>query len=203
MKHTITVNREVSVVKIALTGKMRSGKDTVANHLYIKYGFDRVAFGDALKKNAHAMFPWVSEFSKPRALYQAYGQLMRQIEPDVWIKHAERAVNGAIEFRVNTGAENVGVVITDLRQPNEYEWCRQNGFSIIRVVSDEDVRVKRALSAGDDFKTADLLHETEQHIDDFQVDYEIVNNSSIEKLQKDIDEIILKISGGNVIGDMG
>jgi dephospho-CoA kinase len=190
MKHTINVNREVSIVKIALTGKLRSGKDTVANHLYIRHGFDRVAFGDALKKNAHATFPWVSEFSKPRALYQHFGQLMRQIEPDVWIKHAEQAVKGAIDFRVNTGAERVGVVITDLRQPNEYEWARNNGFSIIRVTAPDEDRIARAKIAGDDFNESDLEHETESHIDGFAVDYEIHNDGTVDDLKAQVDAIL-------------
>jgi dephospho-CoA kinase len=190
MKHTLNVSREVSVVKIALTGKMRSGKDTVANHLYIRHGFDRVAFGTALKKNAHEVFPWVSEFSKPRALYQQFGQLMRDIDPDVWIKHAERAVKGAIDFRVNTGAERVGVVITDLRQPNEYEWARANGFTIIRVTAPDEVRIGRAIAAGDDFCENDLEHETEKAIDGFAVDYEIVNDGSVDDLKRKIDDIM-------------
>jgi dephospho-CoA kinase len=190
MRHTINVNREVSVVKIALTGKMRSGKDTVANHLYIRHSFNRVAFGDALKKNAHATFPWVSEFSKPRALYQNFGQLMRQIEPDVWIKHAERAVKGAIDFNVNTGAEKIGVVITDLRQPNEYDWCRNNGYTIIRVTAPDEDRLLRAKLAGDDFTEADLEHETESHIDGFTVDFEIHNDGSVDDLKRKVDEIL-------------
>jgi dephospho-CoA kinase len=190
MKHTLSVNREIPVVKIALTGKMRSGKDLCGNHLYIRYGFDRVAFGDAMKKNAHAAFPWVSEFSKPRALYQAYAQLMRQIEPDVWIKHAERAVKGAIDFRVNTGAENVGVVITDLRQLNEYEWARANGFTLIRVTAPDEDRIVRAKLAGDSFTEADLEHETESHIDGFAVDYEIHNDGSVDELKAQIDAIL-------------
>jgi dephospho-CoA kinase len=194
MKHTINVNREVSIVKIALTGKMRSGKDTAANHLYIRHSFDRVAFGDALKKNAHAAFPWVSEFSKPRALYQQFGQLMREIEPDVWIKHAELAVKGAIEFRVNTGAEKVGVVITDLRQPNEYEWAKANGFTIIRVTAPDEDRIARAKIAGDDFTEADLEHETESHIDGFAVDAEIVNGGTVDELEAQIDLILEAIS---------
>jgi hypothetical protein len=33
MKSTITVSREIPVIKIALTGKLRSGKDSVANLL--------------------------------------------------------------------------------------------------------------------------------------------------------------------------
>jgi dephospho-CoA kinase len=196
MKHTITVNREVSVVKIALTGKMRSGKDTVANHLYIRHSFNRVAFGDALKKNAHATFPWVSEFSKPRALYQAYGQLMRQIEPDVWVKHAEQAVKGVIDFRVNTGAEKVGVVITDVRQQNEVDWCRANGFTLIRVTAPDEDRIARAIAAGDDFNEADLEHETESHIDGFAVDYEIVNAGSVDDLRAQVEAVLTSIQTG-------
>jgi dephospho-CoA kinase len=190
MKHTLSVNREIPVVKIALTGKMRSGKDLCGNHLYIKYGFDRVAFGDALKKHAHATFPWVSEFSKPRALYQSYGQLMRQVDENVWVKHAEQAVKGAIDFRVNTGAEQVGVVITDLRQPNEYEWARANGFTVIRVTAPDEDRLWRAKLAGDDFTEADLEHETESHIDGFAVDYEIHNDGSIDDLKAQIDAVL-------------
>jgi dephospho-CoA kinase len=190
MKHTLSVNRSIPVVKIALTGKMRSGKDLCGSHLYINYGFNRVAFGDALKKHAHATFPWVSEFSKPRALYQQFGQLMREIEANVWIKHAERAVKGVIDFNVNTGAEKVGVVITDLRQPNEYEWARNNGFTIIRVTAPDEDRLWRAKLAGDDFTEADLEHETESHIDGFTVDYEVMNNGSIDGLNKQIDMVL-------------
>jgi dephospho-CoA kinase len=190
MKHTIKVEREIPVIKIALSGRLRSGKDTIANHLYIKHSFNRVAFGDALKKNAHATFPWVSEFSKPRALYQQFGQLMRQIEPDVWIKHAEQAVKGAIDFRVNTGAEKVGVVITDLRQPNEFEWAKANGFTIIRVTAPDEDRMWRAKLAGDDFNEADLEHETESHIDGFAVDFEIHNDGTVEELKAQIDAIL-------------
>lgn len=196
MKHTITVNREIPVLKIALTGKMRAGKDEVAHHLYIRYGFDKVAFGTALKKNAHAIFPWASEGSKPRALYQQFGQLMREIEPDVWVKHAERAVQGAIDFRVNTGAERVGVVISDLRQPNEYEWARANGFTIILVTAPDKVRIARAVEAGDDFTVHDLAHETEQAINGFEVDAVIVNKGSLEELQTKVDVIMDQIMKG-------
>jgi dephospho-CoA kinase len=194
MKHTINVNREVSVIKIALTGKMRSGKDLCGSHLYANHGFDRVAFGDDLKRNAHATFPWISDSSKPRALYQQYGQLMRQIDPDVWVKHAERSVKCSINLRLNRGAEKIGVVITDLRQPNEYAWARANGFTIIRVTAPDEDRLLRAKLAGDDFNEADLEHETESHIDGFAVDYEITNDGTIDELKARIDAIMEVIS---------
>jgi dephospho-CoA kinase len=190
MKHTLSVNRSIPVVKIALTGKMRSGKDLCGSHLYINYGFDRVAFGDALKKNAHATFPWVSESSKPRSLYQNFGQLMRQMDENVWIKHAEIAVQGAIDYRVNTGAEQVGIVITDLRQTNEFYWARKHGFTIIRVTAPDEDRIARAKIAGDDFTEADLEHETESHIDGFAVDYEIHNDGTVDDLKRKLDEIM-------------
>jgi dephospho-CoA kinase len=190
MKHTLNVSREVEVIKIALTGKLRAGKDELARHLYIKYGFNRIAFGDALKHNAHETFPWISQSSKPRALYQKFGQLMREIDPDVWIKHAERAVNGAIDFRVNTGAERVGVVVTDLRQGNEWYWAKDNGFTIIRVTAPDEVRIGRAIAAGDDFCENDLEHETEKAIDGFAVDFDVVNDGSVDDLKRKIDEIM-------------
>jgi dephospho-CoA kinase len=190
MRHTINVNREVSIVKIALTGKLRAGKDEVAQYLYIRHGFNRVAFGDALKRHAHEVFPWIPQSSKPRALFQAFGQLMREIDPDVWVKHAERAVQGALDFRVNTGAERVGIVLTDVRQANEVAWCRENGFTLIRVTAPDEVRIARAIEAGDDFTVHDLAHETELAIDGFEVDYEIVNDGSVDELKAKVDEII-------------
>jgi dephospho-CoA kinase len=201
VKTTIKVECEIPVIKIALSGRLRSGKDTCANHLYIKYGFDRVAFGDALKRTVNEVFPWVTGPNKPRALLQQYGQLMRQVDGDVWIKHAERAVKGAIDFRVNTGAENVGVVITDLRQPNEYEWARANGFTIIRVTAPDEDRLFRAKLAGDDFNEADLEHETESHIDGFAVDAEIVNDGSIDDLKRRVDEILQGIEVRYLMGN--
>jgi dephospho-CoA kinase len=190
MRHTLNVNREVSVTKIALTGKLRAGKDEVAQHLYIRHGFNRVAFGDALKRQAHEVFPWIPQSSKPRALFQAFGQLMREIDPDVWVKHAERAVNGAVDFRVNTGAERVGIVLTDVRQANEVAWCRENGFTLIRVTAPDEVRIARAIEAGDDFTVHDLAHSTELAIDGFAVDCEIVNDGSVDDLKRKIDEIM-------------
>jgi dephospho-CoA kinase len=194
MKHMLNVNREIPVVKIALSGRLRSGKDTVAHHLYIRHGFDRIAFGTALKRIAHDTFPWVSEFSKPRALYQNVGQLMRQIDNEVWIKHAEQAVKGAIDFRVHTGAEKVGVVITDVRQQNEVDWCRANGFTLIRVTAPDEDRIARAIAAGDDFSVHDLSHETELAIDTFECDFDVVNKGTVEELKAQVDSILTQIS---------
>jgi hypothetical protein len=194
MKSTITVEREIPVIKLALTAKLRAGKDTVADHLHIRHSFDKVAFGDALKRNVNETFPWLAGPKKPRALLQQYGQLMREIDPQVWVRHVERKVNGIIDLRVNTGADRIGIVISDLRQPNEYEWAKLNGFTVVRVNSSFDNRLARARQAGDDFVESDLLHSTEQYIDKFSPDFEVYNNGTVEELKAQIDAIITKIN---------
>jgi dephospho-CoA kinase len=193
MKHTLTVNREVSVTKIALTGKLRSGKSEVGNYLYIRHSFDEFAFGNALKRTVNEVFPWAVGPNKPRALLQNFGQLMRSIDENVWIKHVERAINGTIDFRVSMGAEAIGIVITDLRQPNEYEWARTEGYTIIRVTSPDEVRIGRAIAAGDDFSVHDLAHETELDIDNFDVDYTVENNGTVDELKEKIDAVLEEI----------
>ncbi|MEH7521706.1 AAA family ATPase [Bacillus sp. JJ1503] len=198
MNHTIEVSRKVIVTKICLCGKLRAGKDAVAQQLYLHHGFDKVAFGDALKRVAHETFPWVSEFSKPRALYQQVGQLMREIEPDVWIRHVERRVESFINIRKDD-RDRVGIVVTDLRQPNEYEWARANGFTIIRVTAPEADRLLRAKLAGDDFSEADLAHETESHVDGFTVDFEVVNDGTVEELHAKVDAIMAEINAKGAV----
>jgi dephospho-CoA kinase len=194
MNHEIEVNRKVTVTKIALTGKMRAGKDEIAHHLFIRYGFTKVAFGDALKRSYHDLFPWVSEFSKPRAGYQKHGQMVRkEFGEDVWIRHVERRIDVIINVNKND-RDHIGIVITDLRQPNEYEWARANGFTIIRVTAPDELRIKRAVRAGDDFTVHDFAHDTEQHVGAFEVDYEINNEGTVEELHAKVDAIMEAIT---------
>src|SRR5699024_6965426 len=148
------------MLKIAITGKMRSGKSELAGHLERKHGFKRVSFGSALKYYADILFADSEAFpieyeefgepcpfdgerdtrvKKPRKLYQDFGQAMRQLDEDIWIRHVEQAIESDKLF-----PDYKGVVIDDLRQPNEYEWAKDHGFTIIRGNAREDRRLKRA-----------------------------------------------------------
>jgi dephospho-CoA kinase len=187
-------------VKIALTGRMRSGKDSVADYLARQYGFARFAFGDGIRKVCRELFP--DQFRnpdgserKPRALLQGVGQAMRAFDPDVWINRTLNEVNDWL--RVNTIVETVkpNVVICDLRQPNEYARLRTEGFVIIRVNASDETRIQRMIDAGDTFDDDTLTHETEQHVDSFAVDYEIDNNGSLAELYAQVDEIMADIAG--------
>src|SRR5699024_6216466 len=107
-----------------------------------------------------------------------------------WIRHVEQAIEADKLF-----PHDKGVVIDDLRQPNEYEWAKANGFTIIRVNADEGDRLDRASKLGDKFSAEDLRHETELHVDDFEADYVICNGSgvSLHELRREVGEIMREI----------
>jgi dephospho-CoA kinase len=172
-------------LKVALFGYMRSGKDTVAERLIDKYGFTRFAFGDGIRTVTRAMFPEQYEGgNKPRALLQGFGQMARQFDPDVWVKYCFREIEQAKPERI---------VITDLRQPNEYKALYDAGFTIINVHTDEDIRIQRMIEAGDKFDPADLYHETELHMKDFAYDLRITNNGTIDDLNRKVDQVLIPL----------
>lgn len=193
MKSIINVNREVSVTKIALTGQLRSGKDAAAHHAYLHHGFKKYAFATDVKKTAHSLFPHIPTDPKPRALYQQVGEKACEIDPLVWVRLVERQIGLHIEGSIGLGATDIRIIITDLRKPAEYAWARKNGFSIIRITAPEDVRLARAVTEGDDFKPADLTHDTESHSDGFEVDHEVINDGSLAELYEKMDAVIAKI----------
>ena len=190
-------------LRIALTGRMRSGKSTIADYLWLTHGFAKVSFASSLKLTADRLFSHlyepiydgrsIREYRKPRALLQELGQKLREIDEDVWIKQAEQSMRVFENYRTTAG-----IVIDDLRQPNEYEWARANGFVIIRVNAPDEMRIERAKAEGDDFSEGDLTHDTEQHCDKFDVDYTITNDGDLVDLERQIDEIMndIKAKGG-------
>lgn len=180
------------VIKIALTGRLRSGKDTVAERLWFEHGFEwPIAFGSALKYYADKIYAHTPrDGGKQRRMYRAFGQAAREYDPDVWVRHVDFSVEQALNKH-----DTVGVVISDLRQPNEHYWARKNGFIIVRVTAPLEARVKRAEIAGDAFELADLEHDTESYVDSFEVDYEIVNDGTLAELYAKTDELITQIRG--------
>ncbi|MGD6876958.1 AAA family ATPase [Bacillus infantis] len=166
-------------MKIALLGKMRSGKDTVAEYGINTYGLYKFAFGDELKRYYHELFGY-SE-GKPREGYQWFGQITRQREPDIWVRKCFESIE-------NSGLKDI--IITDLRQPNEFERCKKEGFIMVKVHCDDQLRIQRILEKNDKFDKKDLHHETEMHIDTFEPDYIIENNGSLEHLYRQLDEIV-------------
>jgi len=175
---------------IALCGTLRSGKDSIAVYLSSKYGYTRFAFGDELKEDFHRRYPEIPHNPKPRIGYQGHGQLMRKLlGEDIWVnKLFDRiAAMEAWEQRKRR------IVVSDLRQPNEYDALKSAGYVIIRVTAPEGVRINRAVESGDRFNYADLRHDTESHVASFDVDYEIDNSGSLTDLYTQVDDIMAEL----------
>lgn len=188
-------------IKIALTGKMRAGKDTVfsilakelvkqAHKADEQISVNQFAFGDDLKLYAEAIFPeQFEDGKKPRELFQNFGQTMREFNPDVWVDKVANKVQ-----RHGTKDGKKISFVTDLRQPNEYKYCKDNDFYIIKVTAPDEIRLARMNSEGDSFSQKSLEHETESHIDTYETDYIIHNQFSdyeslefkVKQLAKDI-----------------
>lgn len=175
-------------MKIAIIGKMRSGKDTAGDYLVDLHDFKRFAFGDEIGRIIKRYFPQAHDNGKPRHHYQLIGQTFRQLDPDVWIN----ALDTDLFFR---STKNDNVVITDVRQQNEVEYLKSKGFVILKIETDEPIRLQRIANEGDRFDPKTLQHETETAVDNLPYDYLIKNNGTpvsflykieglVERLQK-------------------
>ncbi|MGH0999860.1 MULTISPECIES: AAA family ATPase [Bacillus cereus group] len=180
--------------KIAITGKARSGKTELSHYAWMLYGFKEFDFSTVLKDEFHRLFPHIPRDPKPRAYYQKFGQWLREIDPDIWVKITMGNVHKyCFEDSLNKVNHKPKVLVNGVRQPNEYQRLKDEGFTLIRVSASDDLRIDRARNAGDVFTEADLEHETENHIDTFEVDYEINNNGELIQLYGQFDEVMKDI----------
>ncbi|WP_028776284.1 hypothetical protein [Shimazuella kribbensis] len=80
-------------------------------------------------------------------------------------------------------------VISDLRLPNERLFAFENEIPVIKMESDYIVRLERMKKENDDFNPKSFSHETEIWPDLLMSDFKIENNSSIEEVTKQFDEL--------------
>ena len=183
-------------MKIAVFGKMRSGKDTVGAILIDEYNFIRFAFGDGIGKIIQEYFPEDWAKGKPRKHYQHIGQQLRELNPDVWIDYLLRTVEKYEGNCSLLGQCPKNIIVTDGRQKNEAEKLKAQGYTIIKIVADEKKRIERIIASGDKFKYEQLFHETELQVDEIEADYVIYNNGSFKELKDNVQKIINELQGG-------
>ena len=114
-------------MKIAVTGKMCSGKTTLCNYLCeLEPRFEIFSFGKKVKDVASDLFK-MDPLIKDRTLLTSIGQKMREIDSEVWINYV-----------IDQCSTKEFCLIDDLRYQNEYEALVKNGFKIIQLnISDE------------------------------------------------------------------
>ncbi len=198
--------------KLAITGLSRTGKSTAADYLSEMYGFYVYDMSDDLKLDYYsevvARGERVEREGKPREGYQMFGQLKRYAHgDDYWLDKVHKRItmdSSAIRFRREESG-NVSlrnnphqkVLLTGLRQPNEFEYARANGFTIIRLEVDEDIRIERIEASGEVVDEKTIKHETEQTLMSEKVDFVVKNNTNDPENMIDwIDDIARELIHG-------
>ena len=191
---------------LGISGKASAGKDLLGTYLARKLSslcgdeVHTIAFADELKKDlmdkfnltyaqvysdlkevwdlryARTVNSTAIEFWTPRAMMQEYGQFMRKFDNDYWTK------------KLFDNVDKMGynhIIITDIRQINEVNSVLSKDGLHIRITRNKD----SALSSGS------KEHVTEVELDnsDFPVDYEVLNDGSIDDLYEQADELIKDI----------
>lgn len=182
---------------IALIGRARSGKDTVADRLIATRQYTRVAFADPLKEMALGIDPIIAysvvggpvrlshildagkgwEYAKDkypevRRILQQCGQTVREYDEDFWLRIAMRKVDGAEKL-------NMPVVVTDVRYPNEYDALVARGFLMVRLI--------RPLDVAGMLTYRGVQHESETALDGFAAHITLYNDETLTELYEEAD----------------
>jgi hypothetical protein len=176
-----------NVTIIGLTGRKRSGKDTVGKYM-VDRGYIRVAFADALKNACREIFGFTDEQLNgdelketvdnywehtPREILQTVGtELFRNTLPkfcnninnDIWIRVVGKKINDLIL------QGQTKIVITDVRFENEYRFIKQQGGKIFKIIRPDNIRHNNS------------PHESEKLIDNMGCNKLITNNGTIADL---------------------
>lgn len=179
-------------LKIAITGEIRSGKDTVTDYLQDEIGgIGKLYFAEGIEDIIRRYFPEAYEGNtKPRWHFQEVGTYMREVNVDVWVNAVERKYKNLKDI----GVKNF--ICTDLRQFNEYDWLKANGFIVIKVETEAEIRIERMKASGDKFDAQSLVHPVELKIRSLKYDYLITNNTTLEDLYAQVDNVLDELKGG-------
>jgi hypothetical protein len=166
---------------IGLGHKFKSGKDTLADFLIARYGFERIAFADALKRGCMELLG-LSEAQvfgeeknvrdpfwgrTPGEILQVVGTdlFRQQFDADVWVK--------AVHRKILNNPQQSRWVITDVRFPNEADFIKEVLGGLICRVDREDR----------DLGGRDPNHPSETALDEYtDWDYILDNNGSLQDL---------------------
>lgn len=169
------------MIKIAFIGRQRSGKTTGAealHHHFLKEGWEgihvhRTSFGKAMKRHFEHFTGEKFDKKEHRKMIQLFGQLHRHYDENIWVRFVENEMQ-AIEMN---GYSHF--IIDDVRQANEVEFCKKNGFILIYVDVPLTDLQKRCEELGEPFTPA---HSTEQ-VEQFYLDADlrIVNEQDCEE----------------------
>lgn len=178
---------------IGLSGRKRSGKDSIGHYLESEHGYTIDYFAKPLKEAVRNIFYWSKAHTdgptdegepdlkeaidpfwglSPRFVMQRFGtEVGRQIDVEVWVK--------SLQLRVQRGLDSghVQYAITDVRFPNEAELIRRLGGQVWRVE-------RPSLPVSTD------MHSSETSLDNYGFDVVLVNDGSLEDLYRKVENAL-------------
>ncbi len=174
---------------IFLSGKMGTGKDTLANILQNKHGFKVYHFSDKLK-DILRQAGWDGEKDeKGRRLLQDVGNALRRYNPDTWVNITFN------KMLTDVGEEHYDrICIADWRYKNEYYVFKDKCSQLWPNTKYLTVRIIRNSCYASEYNQALLEDISETDLDDFDFDMIIYNTDSIKQLEKEACNIIEKLS---------
>lgn len=174
---------------ILISGKARSGKDTIAKYLIEQYGYTRWAFADKLKECIYKYSDWDGKKDeKGRKLLQSVGQAFREYDKDNWIKVLAKDIVEYIQDYHFLSYFNI--VISDVRFVNEIETFKK----LMLEAFDENnikfttIRIDRPIENDNAEWHKDISEIDLDNYKDF--DYIITNDSDIDSLYRKIDKLL-------------
>lgn len=129
---------------IALSGKMTSGKSTVADYLVEVYGFKKLSFARALRLELEEA-GFRNVWDKPtlphvRELLIAWGKARRVENPDYWVWRVRSRLKRAASLEESQHQTEPCFVVDDMRFQNELSMLLDFGAISIRVTKDDPLR---------------------------------------------------------------
>lgn len=153
--------------RIAFYGPMGVGKSWCAEELKW-HGYRHYMLAGKLKSLAYDLFQVEGKNDRSRNILQVLGMAMRNIDKDVWIKY--------LLNQIRLSAEKSLVVVDDLRFVNEANYFRKNGFILVLVTCDEDVRQERLRQLYPDMDASRQGHSSETEWKEIEPDF-VINST--------------------------
>lgn len=170
-------------MRIAVYGKLRAGKTAVCDYIIEKFDCEILECSGALQEIVDILYP-DKKGIKDRELLVTIGQHLRKIDEDIWVNLLEHKIK-------NSNAENI--LIAGVRQQNEYDMLKRQGFIFIQVEACENTRIERCIENGDKFSIESLRNHTEMVMDNWKPDYLIINEKGFKELEISISNVINQV----------
>lgn len=127
---------------IGVSGRDRSGKDTVAE-LLVEAGYFGFSFGDYTREQARKRHAGDPNPISVKNMTETSNWLRTQYGPDVILKEALRSY----EKEIAHGKDYKGVVLYSVRAPIEADFITKKKGELVWVEASDEVRLRRRLSA--------------------------------------------------------